>query len=176
MNQRELLEAAIAVVLGDLEMANDLVKIFKGTEIDIRELTEKLDVSPSDARKMMYLLQDANLAFQIVRRDEITGMRYVVWRLHEDVAPSFLKRRLGTVKKVLQERKVVEEGGEYYICAADPSHIKLSFDEAAFRTESSFLCSVCGASLIPVDREKAIEKLDKGMDLIDRFMKELDDD
>ncbi|RLG40661.1 MAG: hypothetical protein DRO05_05835, partial [Thermoproteota archaeon] len=60
-------------------------------------------------------------------------------------------------------------------CAADPSHIKISFEEAAFGSESGFLCPVCGASLVPVDREKAVEKIKEAIKLIDRLLKEIED-
>jgi len=174
MVKQDLLLAALTIALGDPEMAEALLKAFSKGEVETMELTELLEMNPADVRRMLYRLHDLNLAFQIVRKGE-EGERLVFWRLNDKIAPSFVERRLKRTRKILEDEIRVEEGGEYYVCAADPSHIKISFEEAAFGSESGFLCPVCGASLVPVDREKAVEKIKEAIKLIDRLLKEIED-
>ena len=175
MKKHDLLLVALTIALGDPEIAEALLKAFSKGEVETMELIELLDMSPADVRRILYRLHDLNLAFQIVRKGE-EGERLVFWVLNEKIAPSFVERRLKRTKKVLEEEVKIEEGGEYYVCAADPSHIKISFEEAAFGSENGFLCPVCGASLIPVDREKAIEKIKEAIRLIDALLKEMKHD
>jgi len=172
MKKRNLLLVALTIALGDPDIAESLLKAFSKGEVETMELIELLGMSPADVRRILYRLHDLNLAFQIVRKGE-EGERLVFWVLNEKIAPSFVKKRLERTKKILEEEIKVEEGGEYYVCAADPSHIKISFEEAAFGPESGFLCPVCGASLIPVDREKAIEKIKEAIQLIEGLLKEM---
>ncbi len=172
MKKHDLLLVALTIALGDPEIAEALIKAFSKGEVETTELIELLEMNPADVRRILYRLHDLNLAFQIVRKGK-EGERLVFWVLNEKIAPSFVEKRLERTKKILEEEIRVEEGGEYYVCAADPSHIKISFEEVAFRSETDFLCPVCGASLVPLDREKALEKIKEAIRLIDGLLKEI---
>ncbi len=175
MRKKEILFVALTIALGDPEMAEALIRAFGGKEIESTQLIELLGMDPADVRRMLYRLHDLNLAFQIIRKGE-EGERLIYWALNEKMAPIFVERRLERAKKILEEEIRVEEAGEYYVCAADPSHAKIPFDEASFDSENGFLCPICGASLVPVDREKAAEKIREAIQLIDKLLKEIKSD
>ncbi|MEM0269015.1 MAG: hypothetical protein QXI51_06645, partial [Candidatus Korarchaeum sp.] len=62
------------------------------------------------------------------------------------------------------------------VCAADPSHARLSFDDVIRSMEGgSSTCPVCGAMLEPVNREEVISLIDSMVKLIDEAISALEE-
>lgn len=172
----ELIVLALAVITKDLELARRIVEEAKEGVIEEGEMQEILKLSVTNLRVMLYQMQDSNLVVQLGAKEDGNGNYLSFWRINKDVARSFLIRRLMRTKSELIRRKEEELSGEYYVCAADPSHARLSFDEVLrSMTEGSPTCPVCGAMLEPVNREKVADLIDSMVRLIDDAIRALEE-
>ena len=152
---------ALAVVARDLSLAKKMVHFASDSVLEEGEMQEKLKLPPTELRQLLYRMQDSNLVIQLGTKEDDAGNRLTYWRINKDLAKSFLIRRFEETVELLRRRKEEESSGEYYICAADPTHVRLSFDEVISKMdESGLVCPVCGAMLEPVDKERIIEEID----------------
>ncbi|HDI73986.1 MAG TPA: hypothetical protein ENF57_03140, partial [Candidatus Korarchaeota archaeon] len=152
---------ALAVVARDLSLAKKMVHFASDSVLEEGEMQEKLKLPPTELRQLLYRMQDSNLVIQLGTKEDEAGNRLTYWRINKDLAKSFLIRRFEETVELLRRRKEEEFSGEYYICAADPTHVRLSFDEVISKMdESGLVCPVCGAMLEPVDKERIIEEID----------------
>ncbi len=161
MNEEDLVVLALAVVARDLSLAKKMVHFASDSVLEEGEMQEKLKLPPTELRQLLYRMQDSNLVIQLGTKEDDAGNRLTYWRINKDLAKSFLIRRFEETVELLRRRKEEEFSGEYYICAADPTHVRLSFDEVISKMdESGLVCPVCGAMLEPVDKERIIEEID----------------
>ncbi len=176
MVDEELIVLALTVITKDLELARRIVEAAKDGVIEEGEIQESLKLSVTNLRVMLYQMQDSNLVVQLGAKEDDNGNYLSFWRINKDVARSFLIRKLKKTKSELIKRKEEDLSGEYYVCAADPSHARLSFDEIIRGMESgSPTCPVCGAMLEPVNREEVISSIDSMIRLIDEAMNVLEE-
>lgn len=176
MEEDELVILALAVVTKDLELARRIVESAKDGVIEEGEIQETLGLSVFNLRTMLYQMQDSNLVIQLGAKENSDGNFLSFWRINKEIAKSFLLRKLRSTRKELIKRKEEDLISEYYVCAADPSHARLSFDEVIRSIgEGSPTCPVCGAMLEPVDKEKVARQIDSMIELIDRALKILEE-
>ncbi len=175
MSEEDLIVLALAVVARDLSLARKMVNFAKEGILEEGEMQEKLKLPPTELRQLLYRMQDSNLVVQLGTKEDEAGNRLTYWRINSDLAKSFLLRKFKEVREMLIRRKEEESSGEYYVCAADPTHIRLSFDEVISRmNESGLVCPVCGAMLEPVDRDKIMEEIEEMLDVLDKALKVLE--
>lgn len=175
MNEDDITVLALAVIARDLSLARKMVRSSKNGVIEEGEMQERLKLLPSDLRQLLYRMQDSNLVVQLGTKEDDAGNRLTYWRINKDVAKSFLIKKLREVKEMLIKRKEEEFSGEYYVCAADPTHIRLSFDEVISQMDKGdLICPVCGAMLEPVDREKILKDVDEMLSLLDSALEVLE--
>ncbi|RLG47119.1 MAG: hypothetical protein DRN92_03830, partial [Thermoproteota archaeon] len=65
MEERDLALAAVAAAVGDIEVAKSLLELASVEEFYEVELAQKLDMTQQEVRRILYALQDANLAHQL---------------------------------------------------------------------------------------------------------------
>jgi len=175
MRDEELIILALAVISRDLELVRRIVELANNGVIEEGELQQNLKLSVTDLRVMLYRMQDSNLVIQLGAKEDGNGGYLSYWRINKDAARSFLLRRLKNTKNELMRRKEEDLSGEYYVCAADPSHARLSFDDIIRNIgEGSPTCPVCGAMMEPVNKEEVIKIIDSLIELIDRAIEALE--
>jgi transcription factor E len=175
MRDEDLVILALAVISRDLELVRRIVELANNGVIEEGELQETLKLSVTNLRVMLYQMQDFNLVIQLGAKEDGNGGYLSYWRINKDVAKSFLLRRLKYTKSELMKRKEEDLSGEYYVCAADPSHARLSFDEMIRSMgEGSPTCPVCGAMMEPVNKEEVVKLVDSMIELIDRAIETLE--
>ncbi len=173
MDDEDLIVLALAVVARDLSLAKKMVHFARDGVLEEGEMQEKLKLPSAELRQLLYRMQDSNLVIQLGTKEDESGNRLTYWRINRDIAGSFLIRKIKDVLNMLRKRREEESLGEYYVCAADPTHVRLSFDEviAKMGEESgSLVCPVCGAMLEPVNKEKVLEDLDRMIEILERAL------
>lgn len=176
MVNEELIVLALAVITKDLELARRIVEIARDGVVEEGEMQEALKLSVTNLRVMLYQMQDSNLVVQLGAKEDGNGNYMSFWRINKDIARSFLIRKLRKTKSELIRRREEDLSGEYYVCAADPSHARLSFDDVIRSMEGgSSTCPVCGAMLEPVNREEVISLIDSMVKLIDEAISALEE-
>ncbi|MCS7103230.1 MAG: hypothetical protein NZ992_05050 [Candidatus Korarchaeum sp.] len=176
MIDEELIVLALAVITKDLELAKRIVETARDSVIEEGEMQKALKLSVANLRVMLYQMQDSNLVVQLGAKEDGNGNYMSFWRINKDVARSFLIRKLKKTKNDLLKRKEEDLSGEYYVCAADPSHARLSFDDMIKSMEGgSPTCPVCGAMLEPVNREEIINLMDSIIKIIDEAIDVLEE-
>lgn len=175
MDEGDLIILALAVVAGDLSLARKMVNFSKNGVLEEGEMQKMLKLPPTELRQLLYRMQDSNLVVQLGTKEDESGNRLTYWRINKDLARSFLVRKFREVKDLLIRRKEEELSGEYYVCAADPTHIRLSFDDVISRMDQgSLTCPVCGAMLEPVDRERILREIEEVLSLLNRALEVLE--
>ena len=175
MSEEDLVVLALAVIARDLSLAKKMVHFAKDGTLEEGEMQEKLKLPPTELRQLLYRMQDSNLVVQLGTKEDESGNRLTYWRINKDLARSFLIRKLRETREALLSRKEEESSGEYYVCAADPTHVRLSFDEVISRmSESGMVCPVCGAMLEPVDKERIIEEIDRMLGVLEKAIASLE--
>lgn len=176
MADEDLVVLALAVITKDLELARRIVEVAREGVIEEGEVQEALKLSVTNLRIMLYQMQDSNLVVQLGAKEDGNGNYLSFWRINKDVAKSFLVRKLRRTKSELIKRKEEDLAGEYYVCAADPSHARLSFDEMIKTMEGgSPTCPVCGAMLEPVNKEEVVSLIDSMIRIIDEAIDSLEE-
>ncbi len=169
-----LLVSALAVVARDLSLARRMVKFSNSYVFEEGELMESLKLPAAELRRIIYLMQDYNLVSQLAVKEGDDGVKKVYWRFNRETAKSFLIKKLEELRQVVKRRRKEEEVNEYYVCAADPTHIRISFDEAVSKLGSDgMICPVCGALLEPQRREYVLAILDELSEVINRALEVL---
>jgi len=173
MEERDLALAAVAAAVGDVEVARSLLEFASAEEFYEVELAQRLDMTQQEVRKILYALQDANLAHQLRTEELEEGGRRVYWRLNLANSRDFLRSRLRRVRELLLGRRRLEEFSEFYVCANDPSHHRVRSDEILpmLMDGGEVTCPVCGASLEPEDREAMLSKIDGLVEAIDEVLR-----
>ncbi len=175
MDEEDLVVLALAVVTHDLSIAKKMLHFSEDGILEEGDMMEKLRLAPTELRQLLYKMQDANLAVQLGTKEDEEGNRLTYWRINKDLARSFLLRKLREARDYLLKRMEEEELGEYYVCAADPSHIRLSFDEVISKMgESGLVCPICGAMLEPVDRERVVTELKEMLEVLNKALRSLE--
>ncbi len=166
-----LLVSALAVVAQDLSLARRMLKFSNSYVFEEGELMENLKLPAADLRRLIYKMQDYNLVSQIAVKEGDEGVKRVYWRLNKETATVFLIKKLEELKSIIERRRQEEEVNEYYVCAADPTHIRLSFDEAVSKlSEEGMTCPVCGAMLEPQPRDKVLKILDELAEVVEEAL------
>ncbi len=174
MSDEDLIVLALAVVARDLSLARKMVNFARDGVMEEGEMQEKLKLPPTELRQLLYRMQDSNLVVQLGTKEDESGNRLTYWRINKDLAKSFLARKFNEAREMLLRRREEESSGEYYVCAADPTHIRLSFDEVITRMDDGLVCPVCGAMLEPVDRGKILEEIDRMLDVLNKALESLE--
>ncbi len=172
MDNEDLIVLALAVVARDLSLAKKMAHFAHDGVLEEGEMQEKLKLPSAELRQLLYRMQDSNLVVQLGTKEDESGNRLTYWRINKDIAESFLIRRIKNVLDILRKRRKEESSGEYYVCAADPTHVRLSFDEVIAKMGESrgLVCPVCGALLEPVNKEKVLEDLDRMIEILERAL------
>jgi len=166
-----LLVGALAVIAQDLSLARRMVKFSNSYVFEEGELMENLKLPAADLRRLIYKMQDYNLVSQIAVKEGDEGVKRVYWRLNRETAKSFLMKKLEELKSIIERRRQEEEVNEYYVCAADPTHIRISFDEAVSKlSDEGMTCPVCGAMLEPQPRSRVLEILDELTEVVTKAL------
>ncbi len=176
MDEEDLVVLALAVVARDLSLAKKMMHFARDGVLEEGEMQEKLKLPSAELRQLLYRMQDSNLVIQLGTKEDESGNRLTYWRINGDVAESFLIRKIKDVLEMLRKRREEEFSGEYYVCAADPTHIRLSFDEviAKMGESGSLVCPICGAMLEPVNKEKVLEDLDNMIKTLEKALEVLE--
>ena len=172
MDNEDLIVLALAVVARDLSLAKKMFHFARDGVLEEGEMQEKLKLPSAELRQLLYRMQDSNLVVQLGTKEDESGNRLTYWRINKDIAESFLIRRIRDILNTLRKRREEESSGEYYVCAADPTHVRLSFDEviAKMGESGSLTCPICGAMLEPVNKEKVLEELDRMIEILERAL------
>ncbi len=166
-----LLVSALAVIAQDLSLARRIVKFSNSYVFEEGELMENLKLPAADLRRLIYKMQDYNLVSQIAVKEGEEGVKRVYWRLNRETAKIFLIKKLEELRDTIEKRRREEEVNEYYVCAADPTHVRLSFDEAVSKlSDEGMTCPVCGAMLEPQPRSRVLAILDELTDVVERAL------
>ncbi len=175
MEEKDLALAAVAAAVGDVKVAKALLDLTAEGEFHEVELAQKLDMTQQDVRKILYALQSANLAHQLRTEELEDGGRRTYWRLNLANSKDFLRARLRKVRSLLLGRRSLEEYSQFYVCANNPSHYRVSSDEVLpqLMNGGDVTCPKCGASLEPEDKATMLAKIDELVRTIDHLLEDL---
>ena len=160
---------ALTMAIGDRRIAKKILEAMDGREMEEGDIISATGMSPQDLRKVLYILQGENLALQLrteVNREE--GIRRVYWKLNRGIFKEYVERRIKEAMNLLSRHVMDQDSTEHYVCASDPSHMRLPLDEVLRRISSGeeVVCEICGAMLVPENKEDekyAIEDMIKMM-------------
>ncbi len=171
MGEEDLVDLAIAAVVQDFDLAHRLREAMRKGIVEETRISIRMGISQQETRKMLYMLQDANLAHRVRVKETKDGTKHVYWRINYGAVRDFLRGRIEMVRRALLERSHLEENVEYYVCAADPSHYRAPFDEILmeFLGGEPPSCPVCGALLEPADRSRNLDKIRNLLSTLDRI-------
>ena len=134
------------------------VKIFQvltsKKEITDEQIAELTDLKLNMVRKVLYKLNERQIATYRRERDPETGWFVYFWFLRQEKLDMLIQRRQQAVLKVLQQRFDFESQNDFYTC--EKKCQKSVFNEAF---EGGFTCSKCGSLLTQVDNGTLLKVL-----------------
>ncbi|RLE94539.1 MAG: transcription initiation factor E subunit alpha [Thermoprotei archaeon] len=161
-----------------LEYASDLsgplaakvlsIIIDKGEATD-EEISAKLKIdNPSEVRKILIKLHEADILTYRRERDENIGWYTYYWRLKDENIINVLTRRIKAVIKVLERKMEYEQNNSFYVCVQCLRRFTI---EEAY--DLDFSCPECGAILFEDNNEEIINILSNMINKIKTKIKEI---
>ncbi len=154
---------ALTMAIGDRRLAEKILKTMDFKEIEEGDLIEATRMKPSELRRILYIMQEENLAIRTkVDIDREEGIRKVYWKLNRNEFSKYIVKRLREAIENLSKYLQKQNGTEFYVCASDPSHRRITLDEMMRLLSSGrgAVCDVCGAMLVPMDRDRVKKTVD----------------
>lgn len=125
-------------------------------EITDEQISEVTGLKLNMIRKILYKLNEGQIATYRRERDPNTGWFVYFWFLRKEGLEALIQRRQREVLKVLQERLAFESQSDFYTCE-NQCH-KLPFNDSF---EIGFQCPTCGLLLTQLDNQELLETLEK---------------
>ncbi len=154
---------ALTMAIGDKRLAEKILEIMNFEEVEEGDLIEAMRMKPSELRRILYIMQEENLAIRTkIDIDREEGIRKVYWKLNGKEFSKYVAKRLREAIDDLSRYLQKQNGTEFYVCASDPSHRRITLDEMMkiISSEKGAVCDVCGAMLVPVDKERVKRTVD----------------
>jgi len=149
------------------------VKVFQilssNKDITDEQIAEIAGLKMNMVRKVLYKLNESQLAAYRRGRDPETGWFVYLWFLHQEKLEILIQRRQKAVLRVLQQRFDFESQNAFYMC--ENKCQQFVFQDAF---EVSFTCPTCGSLLVQIDNGKLLKALEGKIAQLSKIIKDFE--
>ena len=149
------------------------VKVFQvlnsNKDITDEQIAEITGLKLNMVRKVLYKLNESQLATYRRGRDPETGWFVYFWFLRQEKLEILIQGRQKAVLKVLQQRFDFESQNDFYTC--ENKCQKFVFNEAF---EVGFTCPLCGSLLVQIDNGRLLKVLERKIAQLSKVIKDFE--
>lgn len=139
-------------------------------DITDEQIAEITGLKLNMVRKVLYKLNESQIATYRRERDSETGWFVYFWFLRQEKLENLIKGRQKAVLRVLKQRFDFERQNDFYTC--EKKCQKLVFNEAF---EVGFTCPKCNSLLVQIDNGTLIKVLERKISQLSKVIKDFEE-